>query len=250
VNVRARIAVLAAVAVALVLGIGTPVQAGTALHSPNWSGYVAVACSTCKLRYVAATWIQPAVNCADSPSIAQAVSWVGLDGWTSGSVEQVGVIGSCTNGTPNYLAYYQMYPAQPAILYSVPVDPGDLISASVYYNAATGLWQLTVDDQTAGASATTDQACPAGIVCADVDAEVIAEAPNAGANLPLADFGTETYSSIGITSRNGTRGGMESNRLWTVRPINLIGATGTVLASPGPVRAAGTAFTDIWQAAQ
>jgi len=255
VNLRACVAVLVGVAITLGLGIGIPAQAGTALHSPNWSGYVAVACGMCKLRYVAATWTVPPVDCADSPSTAWANSWVGLDGLTSGTTEQVGTADVCTNGQPSYFAWYQMYPAQPVVLYgpgrlAYDVNAGDLISASVYYNAATRQWQLTLDDRTSGLAVDTSQPCPPGLMCADADAEVITEAPNAGANLPLADFGTETYGAIAVTSRNGTHGNMESNRLWTVRPVDLIGATGTVLATPDPVRAAGTAFTDIWQAAQ
>jgi len=245
------------IAAAITIGLGGEAEAqGTpALHSPNWSGYVVVACSTCKLRYVTATWTIPAASCASSPPTAMADFWVGLDGETSGSTEQIGTADSCTNGQPSYFAWYQMYPAQPIVAYgpgrwSYDVNAGDLISASVYYDAAAGWWQLTLDDHTSGLAVTTDQPCPPGIQCDNADAEVIAEAPNAGANLPLADFGAVTYSSIGITSRNGTRGGMASNPLWTVRPINLIGATGTTLASPGPVRAVGTAFTDMWRAAQ
>ncbi len=254
-------AVAISVAVTLGLGIGTPVQAGTALGNPSWSGYMALACGTCSLRYVTATWVQPSVNCADSPlPVAWATSWVGLDGWEDESVEQIGTYTTCTDGNASYLAFYEMYPANPVMLYSVPIAPGDLITASVYYDAAAGRWRLTVSDRTTGARASTSQPCPPGIFpggtttngpgCGNISAEVIAEVPGeAGANLPLADFGTETYTAIAVTSRNGTHGSMETNRLWAVHPVDLIGATGTVLASPGLVRAGGTAFTDIWQAA-
>ena len=230
-----------------------PAEAGIALHSPNWSGYVAVACPACHLRYVAASWTVPAVNCAASPPIAQAESWVGLDGWGSGTLEQAGTDSSCTDGRAAYYAWYQMYPAQPVVWYgpgrlSYDVNAGDQIRASVYYDATSGRWQLTVDDRTSGLAVTTSQPCPPGMHCGNADAEVIMEAPNLGANVPLADFGTVTYTGISVTSRDGTRGTMASNGLWTVRPVGLLGATGTMLATPGPVR--GTAFTDTWNAAQ
>ena len=230
-----------------------PAEAGIALHSPNWSGYVAVACRACHLRYVAASWTVPAVNCAASPPIAQAESWVGLDGWGSGTLEQAGTDSSCTDGRAAYYAWYQMYPAQPVVWYgpgrlSYDVNAGDQIRASVYYDATSGRWQLTVDDRTSGLAVTTSQPCPPGMHCGNADAEVIMEAPNLGANVPLADFGTVTYTGISVTSRDGTRGTMASNGLWTVRPVGLLGATGTMLATPGPVR--GTAFTDTWNAAQ
>jgi len=249
-RVRARLGGIA-LAVLLMLGCGAGRAAASApLHSDNWSGYVAVACGSCKLRYVTATWRQPAISCAKTPENAWAYFWVGLDGWTSGSIEQTGTSGACNGGKPSYFAWYDMYPDNPAVLGSVPVRPGDLITASVYWNASTGRWYLTVSNRTTGASATAKQRCPASFQCGNASAEVVAEAPGgAPRTLPLADFGTVTYTTIAITSRNGTHGAMTDNSLWAVHPINLVGNTGTILASPGPVRG-GTAFTGTWHAAQ
>jgi Peptidase A4 family len=248
VNARARLAA-AALAVALAIGLaasGSATAAGQVrtLRSPNWSGYVAEACGTCKLRYVAAAWTLPAVNCAKSPPIAWAEAWVGLDGIISGSVEQAGTASLCTNGQPSYFAWYQMYPDRPVLF--LGVSPGDLITASVFYDAAANRWQLALADRGRPVIAAS-QPCPAVIECGNVSAEVIMEAPNAGADVPLADFGTVAFTSIRVTSRNGTRGGMASNRLWTVYPVDLV--RGVTLAVPGPVRA-GTSFTDTWLAAQ
>lgn len=244
-------------AVMLALGIGaatsgaasgsTSASSTTAtLRSFNWAGYVAIACSTCKLRYVSASWRVPAVNCAASPRVAWSYSWVGLDGWTSGSIEQTGTASYCVNGTPGYFAWWVMYPALPPTV-AYDVRPGDLITASVYYAATLGRWQLSLYDHSTGARSTVTRPCPAGIECANVDAEVVSEAPDVPA-LPLADFGSTAYSSVMVTSRNGTRGDMTSNGLWAVHPIDLVGATGHLLASPGPTT--GAAFTDVWHAAQ
>jgi hypothetical protein len=249
-------AVIAAVLLALALSGSAgaaPAGAQRTLSSPSWSGYVAGACVTCKFRYVAATWRLPAVDCAKSPPVAWAEAWVGLDGETSGSVEQVGTASVCTNGQPSYFAWYQMYPDAPVVAYnaartSYGVNPGDLITASVYYDAAANRWQLALEDHATGTAIAASQPCPAHIQCDNASAEVIMEAPNAGANLPLADFGTGTFTSIRVTSRNGIRGGMASNRLWTVYPVDLVRG-GVTLTAPGPVRA-GTAFTDTWHAAQ
>jgi Peptidase A4 family len=250
---RFRVTIAAAIAAALTCWPGTAASAArnpaVVLHSPDWSGYVAVACGSCQLRYVTATWRQPPVNCSASPPAAWADFWAGLDGWTSGSTEQAGVSADCTGGTPHYFAWYDMYPDAPVIWYGVPVAPGNLITASVYHDAATGRWQLTIRDRTAGEAATVSQACPAVIRCDDADAEVITEAPDAGAVVPLADFGAVTYSAIAVTSRDGIRGSMTSNRLQAVHPADLAGAAGTVLASPGPV-SGGVTYTDTWHAAQ
>ena len=41
-----------------------------------------------------------------------AAFWVGLDGYTSKSVEQLGTDSDCTNvNSPSYYAWYEMYPA-------------------------------------------------------------------------------------------------------------------------------------------
>jgi len=221
--------------------------AATTLRSFNWSGYVAEACGSCKLRYVAATFTLPSFNCANSPDNSWAAYWVGLDGATSGSVEQTGIEANCTAGTANYFAFYEMYPLAPVAFSGV--NPGDSLTAAVYWNAATNQWQLGLTDQTTGGSIATSQPCPSSITCANVNAEVITEAPSAGSTTPLADFGTSTYANIAVTSRNGTRGAMTSNGLWTAYPINLEGASGDTLAAPGPAWA-GSAFLDTWHAAQ
>lgn len=254
-HARGRFGVIGLV-LALALGPAAAASSATArtLDNPNWSGYAAVACGSCAFRYVAATWKLSAVNCAASPlPVAWDDSWVGLDGLTSGSVEQVGTSAVCTNGQASYFAWWEMYPARPVIP-RPPGDtpamrPGDQITASVYYDSATRRWLLTLDDPAARLVISTWQPCPAGIECDNADAEVITEAPNAGATVPLADFGSTAYSSIRVTSRNGTRGSMASTGLWTVHPVNLVGlTTGHLLASPGPTT--GEAFTDTWRAAQ
>jgi hypothetical protein len=246
---QAKFAALAA-ALAVMLA---PASSPSTLHSPNWSGYVAVACGTCKFRYVTASWQVPAVNCAASPlPVAQADAWVGLDGLGTSTVEQVGTTSACTDGVPSYYAWYQMYPAQPVVAYgpgrlSYDVNAGDAVTASVYYNVATGQWQLVLYDHGTGMTVAASQPCPVSAGCGNLSAEVITEAPNAGANVPLADFGAMTFTGIALTNRNGTHGSMASGPLWTVHPVDLISGT-DLLASPGPV-CGGTSFTDSWLAA-
>lgn len=244
----------AAVALALALtGAGPAAAPPRVLRSPNWSGYVALACRTCAFRSVTATWRVPAVNCAASPfPVAWAEAWAGLGGWGTGSVAQAGTASVCTGGVPSYFAWYQMYPARPVVAYNAArtaygVGAGDLITASVTYHA--GRWRLVLEDHATGTHIATAQPCPPAVRCGNVSAEVIMEAPSAGATVPLADFGTVTFTSVAVTGRDGTRGDLAGNRLWSVAPAVLTGAGGDVLAVPGPVHA-GTAFTVIWHAAR
>ena len=224
----------------------TPVNA--ALKANNWSGYADVACSTCAVRYVAASFTVPSVNCARSPDGSFAAIFAGLDGVTSRTVEQIGVDAACSAGTASYTAFYEMFPNAPVGFSGI--SPGDAISVNVYFNAATNHWQLTLTDITTGGNIATTQACPSGSVCRNSSAELITEAPSSstGAILPLVDFGQVNNEAITVTSRNGTRGAMISNGLWTTDSITMANSGGKVLAQPGPVYG-GQAFQDTWQAA-
>ena len=224
----------------------TPFNA--ALKSTNWSGYADVACGTCAVRYVAASFTVPSVNCAKSADGSFAGIFAGLDGMTSPTVEQIGVEVSCSAGAASYAAFYEMFPSAPVAFSGI--SPGDAINANVFFNAATHRWQLSLTDLTTGGTIATAQTCPSGSVCRNSSAEVIAEAPSSstGAILPLVDFGQVNHEAIVVTSRNGTRGAMTSNGLWTTDSITMLNSAGKVLAQPGPVYG-GQAFQDTWRAA-
>ena len=55
---------------------------------------------------------------------------VGLDGFGSSTVEQVGTSVDCSSGRPVYYAWYEMYPRRPPFL-PVRIWPGNHIAASV-----------------------------------------------------------------------------------------------------------------------
>lgn len=56
---------------------------------------------------------------------AASAFWVGLDGSSSTSVEQLGRDSDCDSGTPSYYAWYEMYPNPSVTLPSqYPVSPG------------------------------------------------------------------------------------------------------------------------------
>jgi hypothetical protein len=116
--------------------------------------------------------------------------WVGLDGDTSSTVEQTGTDADCSGGTPQYYAWYEMYPKFPVNL-SGTVRPGDHLSASVTTNG-NGSFTLTITDSTQGWTNTTTARLKRAQLAS---AEVIAEAPSSsGGVLPLANFGTVSFS--------------------------------------------------------
>jgi hypothetical protein len=226
----------------------TPVNSTNA--SQNWSGYVDLACKACALRFIAASFTLPSVDCADSPNGSYVSTWAGLDGVTDTTLEQIGTVASCSGTTATYQAFYEMYPNPPVAF--TGVSPGDAISTSVYYNGAAKNWQLGLTDITTGGFIAAIQTCPAAAKCLNANAEVITEAPFSSASntiLPLADFGQANYENIAVTSRSGLHGAMTSTSLWTTIAVDMVDSHGHTLALPGPAYGA-QAFQDTWQAAQ
>ncbi len=167
--------------------------------STNWSGY-AVTGANGAFRSVSANWTQPKATCSGSRRSAQyAAFWVGLDGYSSDSVEQTGTDSDCNGKTPDYYGWYEMYPANP-VYYTNTVKPGDSISASVTFSG-TDTYTLVLKDNTQGWTQ-TQAINESGFDRSS--AEVITEAPcctNSGGILPLANFGTINYGS---STANGT----------------------------------------------
>ncbi len=80
---------------------------GTA-SSTNWSGY-AVTGANGAFTDVKATWVQPTATCG-SRKTAYSSFWVGLDGYSSNSVEQLGTDSDCSRGRATYYGWWEMYP--------------------------------------------------------------------------------------------------------------------------------------------
>jgi len=169
-----------------------PIHMRTNSTSTNWSGY---AVTGGRYTSVSSAWTEPTVTC--SGTTAYSSFWVGLDGDTSGTVEQTGTDADCSGSTPQYYAWYEMYPKFPVNLKGT-VKPGDHLSASVTTNGS-GSFTLTITDSTQGwTNQTTARLKSAKLA----SAEVIAEAPSSsGGVLPLANFGSVGFSGA---SANGS----------------------------------------------
>jgi hypothetical protein len=165
------------------------------VSSSNWSGYADTG-SSHKFTNVAASWVQPAGQCSSGNQYS--AFWVGLDGYTSTSVEQTGSAVDCAGQTAQYFAWYEIYPSA-EVTFSNTVKAGDQFSASVSY-LGSNKFLLTITDNTEHwkRSATRRLAR-----AARSSAEVIAEAPcctDSGGILPLTNFGTVSFS--GATANN------------------------------------------------
>jgi hypothetical protein len=217
----------------------------TILRSDNWAGYADVACGKCALRYVAANFPVPSINCAKVPAKSAnhyVSTWIGLDGLTTDTVEQVGVDGLCYKGKPVYYVWYEMYPEGTHVFTISGFSPGDALAANVYYNSRNRDW---------GVGFETDQTCPSGQECKNANAEVITEDPGGAvpAGIYLAKFGATFYNRVKVTSRDGTHGtlaGSNCRHLWFLYGLEMYYKS-RLMAYPGQL-AAGTAFSAYWVA--
>jgi hypothetical protein len=243
-----------------VLGSGrNGLRHATAVSSSNWAGY---ADTNDTFNSVASSWTEPTVNCANSnsglngllslPSLlggpgAASAFWVGLDGYNSTSVEQLGTDSDCDSGTPSYYAWYEMYPNPSVTLPSqYPVQPGDQMTALVAANSAGTSYTLSIKDATAGWTFSTTQT---GSGFARSSAEVIAEAPSSCSILfcsevPLADFGQINYSGSSVINSAGTKGSLAS---FNANEITM-SDNGTTLATPSSLSSDGSSFSVAWNA--
>jgi Peptidase A4 family len=220
----------------------------TVSDSTNWSGYAVTGSSFTSAK---GSWVIPTVNCTKTPNTYSSF-WVGIDGWTSTTVEQTGTDSDCNGKTPSYYAWYEFYPAGSVLISSVPVSPGNKMSATVTWISGTEFEVSITNESTGKSFSKTGRVSGAQ----RTSAEWIAEAPcctNSGGILPLADFGTvdfgDDYTGVSSTndatdsSTSGDIGAFGSN---IQEAIMVNGSTGADEAVPSGLSSDGTSFTVTW----
>jgi hypothetical protein len=198
---------------------GLEVSTGTETSS-NWAGYAV----THRKPFTSVTgkWVQPTATCADL-SATYSAFWVGLGGFSANSfaVEQTGTLANCSDGSPSYTAWYELYPRPPVMLRTA-VRPGDTLSATVSVSKKTVVIRLK--------NVTTGKLFTKRLHMNRPDlgsAEWVAEAPSgcdyAGncSTLPLTNFGTVAFSH-GTATIKGHKGRI-SDPVWSETTIELHG---------------------------
>ena len=239
----------AAVLGAATAGIGSDGAGLAAGHAPiirvrqgtssNWSGYAAHGAPG-QFTSVSASWIQPPVGPCSSQSTYSSY-WVGLDGYSDSTVEQLGTEGDCVNGAPRYYAWFEMYPRSGHLIGTVPVNPGDILQASVQRLGSS--FTLSLKDDTAKTSYTTTQKLNQA---QGSSAEVIVEAPSSGGILPLANFGTTTFTGATATWTPGSPGSPLGS-FSPLDPITMLNPYG-MKSYPSLFDASKTSFSVTWSA--
>ena len=235
---------------------------GTVL-STNWSGY-AVTGASGSVTSASGSWVVPTVTGSNGQYVA---FWVGIDGYSSKTVEQTGVLAQVTGNrrtsTTSYYAWYEFYPSESIIEIttatktgtstSTPatVKPGDTISATVAYVSGTA-FTLTINDITEGWTSTTPGSQQGAT---ESSAEWIVEAPSSTFGvLPLANFETAYFGSdkTGVTGTcdatiGGVSGAISSFPTASVEQINMVTSRGAAKDSTSPLSTDGTSFSVTWE---
>ena len=211
---------------------------GRNVSSDNWSGY-AVTGANGSVTDVRGSWIVPSVSCPATGD-QYASFWVGIDGYRSNTVEQIGTDSDCVNGVATYYAWYEFYPHFSYTINTITVKPGDVISAEVTAKGKGG-FTVTITDGNLTFSVSTKM--PQAQMSS---AEWIAEAPYSGGVLPLANFTTVSYgldSTAVMNTCNAMVGG-SSGPIGSfgnnVDEITMVNGSGATKAAPSALSSDGS----------
>jgi Peptidase A4 family len=194
----------------------------TSAPAVNWSGYADVEGGANTVSSVSGRWVIPRVQCPNGlyrNQDAFLAQWVGIDGATNGTVEQLGSATQCFEGVTYYYVWYEMFPAgtvvegtQACINNNVDCpEPGDQIAASVTVApaGATNSYTLSLTDFTRPQESFSVTASCAPATCLDASAEWIVERPAFALPfgfqiLPLSDFSQTGFFDGALTSGGKT----------------------------------------------
>ncbi|MCI4335328.1 MAG: G1 family endopeptidase [Thermoplasmata archaeon] len=216
--------------------------------SSNWAGF-AVTSTANSVTDVKGSWVQPKIVGTCGVLATQYSSfWVGIDGYSSTTVEQIGTEADCVLGTTSYYAWYEFYPNPSHTISSLTITPGDKIFGEVSWTGTQ--FNLTLKDTT-----TTHSFSITGKVtgASRDSAEWIAEAPSTVSGvLPLADFGVVYWGHVhtGIRATcTATIGGVTGSltAFSNIHRITMVTISGNLTkAAPNQLGKSGLGFSVIW----
>lgn len=147
------------------------VVGGEVTTSPSgnkyWSGTAANPIHSYTVNYVSGEWNVPEIKPGTTGFMADVAVWVGIDGYDSNTVEQIGTDSEYNpnTGEVTYSAWWEVYPKFSHPIKAMTVKAGDHIVAHVMFipeggsNTITdrGIFELSLTDTTTGESFTIRQ---------------------------------------------------------------------------------------------
>jgi hypothetical protein len=171
------------------------------------------------------------VGSCTSPATQYSSFWIGIDGYDSNTVEQIGTDSDCVNGATTYYAWFEFYPHLSYTINNFPVSPFDSISAEVKYSG--GVFTVSLTNHPTGLSFSTSTKMNNA---KRSSAEWIAEAPSAGGVLPLADFQTVNFGPGDIATIGSSTSTIGSFPAANVFEITMTNSSGVPKATPASLK--------------
>jgi hypothetical protein len=221
---------------------GPELKAGAAdtgsTEAYNWGGYADYTSTANTFTAVSGTFRQPATVCTREQELT--ATWVGLDGYSTDTVEQDGTLAYCFEGVAYYYTWWEVYPAA-SVTVGTSVQPGDLITASVTRSGTSYTMSIT-DANNPANSFSTVQTCT---TCENESAEWIVERPAFSIGITPLSFFRNWHLTGASETANGTTGSIASGPNAT--SITMVDATATYpLATVSPLSPSGTSFGARW----
>jgi hypothetical protein len=156
-------------------------------HSDQtWGGYADTGAT---FTSISGSWTVPSLDCSATPN-SSVSPWIGIDGWSSSTVEQIGFDQDCQNGVAGYYPWVEMYPAN-SIYFTETVNAGDHITASVTVSGTK--FTLTEADTTQGWTKTYHKTGDDDLSSAEAIVEDLGDGVQ-----PVADFGSVTFTGLTV----------------------------------------------------
>jgi peptidase A4-like protein len=220
----------------------------TTVESLNWAGYAVSTSNAGAVTDVKGSFTIPTVSCNANNAFAS--FWVGIDGFSSSTVEQTGVTANPCNSSfapVGYSAWFEFFPAAP-VYASASLAAGDSVVAEVKFAPSTGVFSTSITVASGGKTVVTLTHSQTVSGAQANSAEWIAEAPSVGGRiLPLANFGSILFTSASATI-NGASGSISASfPSSTANEIVMVTRTGTVKAQPSALMSSGSSFSVTWK---
>lgn len=212
----------------------------------NWGGYIARSNGSKKhsVSYVSGSWAVPTITAQTLRTYS--FIWVGMDGYSNDTMEQIGTGHKWGNGFQENIAWFQMYPDEPYKIKDFPLTPGDQISSEVSYEG-DNQFTLRLKNLTQGVVFTVPEKYSRSEHAHRSSAEWIVSLPTKHSDvLPLANFTTVSFSCC-TAKMHGIKGGIGLSSRWDAIPLTMTASDGTTAkATPSALTAGGTSFTITW----
>ena len=226
-----------------------PRMSAIASKSLNWSGYASFTSSTDpevgSVTGVWGNWTVPKLH----PSHANRYSscWVGIDGYSNSTVEQIGTAQEWSAGHQVNYAWFSLYPGATYEITGFPVQPMDTMRALVSY-IGNDVFEMVLENITQGVYVLIPGYYTTAPSTERNSAEWIVEAPSSDvAILPLSHFSPVSFSGCLASIRGGSQR-INSSR-WKNSRITMVTSgdkNGVIKAKPSHLSHDGKNFTVKW----